>query len=600
MVLSFFNINRCRNCADFLFQFFMNKLLPFLFQTFFCVLLIFPVCHFFSEDRMFMKPAFVFIVGLVGLLMVLKRENHTETIFVNGLVLLGLLWLVLQYFFGLGNIFPYIFLLALFLLFKVFYSFLVGNKIINSKGLIVVYGIMISIEIVLVLASKNFQFLIFFPNESIFSILLAGQLLFVIPYLKRFYKEKSSNKVFPYIFIVFCYFILFYTKGRAGILGFTVGLFFLNYHFLKSKISILIIGVTAFCLMIALINIKSDSSNGRLLIYKVVYEKLEPKELIFGIGYGNFRTKYNQLQAAYFSKHSINRDEALLAGNTIYMYNDSLQLVIEIGLLGLAILIVGTILFFRYLRRDYLLFDEKPLLFGAYLSIVCIVVSSFFSFPFQMIGILIHFVLCIAVIASYHQKESSKQQFLNENKYQVIGKITLLVTSICLLFFGYQSFLFYQKANETVLLSNTGFRKKAINNYCELYNDFIKDGDLMYNYADELTKVNQLDSAIIVLNETMKYRYDDKCALLMGNLLLEKKQFSEAEKQFIQVVYLDPKLFGNRQVLFQFYYEAKQWNKALYWGNSILNLKVKIPSKTVENIKIETKRRLIEIQTLEK
>lgn len=122
----------------------------------------------------------------------------------------------------------------------------------------------------------------------------------------------------------------------------------------------------------------------------------------------------------------------------------------------------------------------------------------------------------------------------------------------------------------------------------------------MYNYADELTKVNQLDSAIIVLNETMKYRYDDKCALLMGNLLLEKKQFSEAEKQFIQVVYLDPKLFGNRQVLFQFYYEAKQWNKALYWGNSILNLKVKIPSKTVENIKIETKRRLIEIQTLEK
>ncbi len=600
MVLSFFNINRCRNCADFLFQFFMNKLLPFLFQTFFCVLLIFPVCHFFSEDRMFMKPAFVFIVGLVGLLMVLKRENHTETIFVNGLVLLGLLWLVLQYFFGLGNIFPYIFLLALFLLFKVFYSFLVGNKIINSKGLIVVYGIMISIEIVLVLASKNFQFFRFYPNESVFSILLAGQLLFIIPTLKRFYKEKNSNKIFLYIFIIFCYFILFYTKGRAGILGFTVGLLFLNYHFLKSKISILIIGATTSCLMLALINVKSDSSNGRLLIYKVVYEKLEPKELIFGIGYGNFRAQYNLFQAVYFSKNSISNDEALLAGNTIYMYNDPLQLVIEIGLLGLAILIVGTIYFFRCLRRDYLSLIDKPILFGAYLSIVCIVVSSFFSFPFQMIGILIHFVLCIAVIASYHQKESSKQQFLNENKYQVIGKITLLVTSICLLFFGYQSFLFYQKANETVLLSNTGFRKKAINNYCELYNDFIKDGDLMYNYADELTKVNQLDSAIIVLNETMKYRYDDKCALLMGNLLLEKKQFSEAEKQFIQVVYLDPKLFGNRQVLFQFYYEAKQWNKALYWGNSILNLKVKIPSKTVENIKIETKRRLIEIQTLEK
>jgi tetratricopeptide (TPR) repeat protein len=546
-----------------------------------------------------MKPVFVFIVGFAGLLMVLKRESFTGNSIANGLVLLGLLWLVLQYYFGWGNVFPYIFLLALFLLFKVFYGFLVKDNCINNRVLIVIYGVMISIEIVLVLASKNFQFLRFYPNDSIFSILLAGQLLFVIPYLKRFYKVKSSNKIFPYIFIVFCYFILFYTKGRAGILGFTVGLLFLNYHFLKSKISILIIGVAAFCLMLALINVKSDSSNGRLLIYKVVYDKLEPKEVIFGIGYGNFRTKYNQFQAAYFSKHSINSDEALLAGNTIYMYNDSLQLVIEIGLLGLAILIVGTILFFRYLRRDYLLFDEKPLLFGAYLSIVCIVVSSFFSFPFQMIGILIHFVFCIAVIVSFYQHQSSKQPFLNENKYQVIGKITLLVISICLLFFGYQSFVFYQKANETVLLSKAGFRKKAINNYSELYNDFIKDGDLMHNYAEELTKVNQLDSAIIVLNETMKYRYDDKCVLLMGNLLLEKKQFSEAEKQFIQAVSLNPKLFRNRQVLFQFYYETKQWNKALYWGNSILKLKVKIPSKTVENIKIETKKRLIEIQTLE-
>ena len=121
----------------------------------------------------------------------------------------------------------------------------------------------------------------------------------------------------------------------------------------------------------------------------------------------------------------------------------------------------------------------------------------------------------------------------------------------------------------------------------------------MFNYADELTKINQLDSAIIVLNKTMKYRYDDKCALLMGNLLLEKKQFPEAEKHFIQAVHLDPKLFGNRQVLFHFYYETKQWKKALYWGNSILNLKVKIPSKTVENIKIETEKRLIEIQKLE-
>ncbi len=547
---------------------------------------------------MFMKPVFVFIVGFAGLLMVLKRENFNGTVFTNIALLLGVLSLVLLYYFGLGNVFPYIFLLALFLLFKVFYSFLLEKNSINNKVIIVVYGIMISIEIVLVFLAKKFQFLRFYPNDSIFSILLAGQLLFVIPYLKRFYREKSSNKIFPYVFIVFCYLILVFTRGRAGIIGFSVGLLFLNYHFLKSKISVLIIGLTASCLMLALINIKSDSSSGRLLIYKVAYTQLEPKELIFGIGYGNFRIKYNQLQATYFSKHSIKSDEALLAGNTIYMFNDPLQLIIEIGILWLAILIIGTIQFFRYLKRDYLYLGENPLLYGAYLSVISLVVSSYFSFPFQMMGILIHFVLCIAVIVSYDQKKSSKEQFLNDKKFQSISKISLLATSLCLLFFGYQSFAFYQKADETILLSKDGFRKKAIKNYRELYNDFIKDGDLMYNYAEELTKVNQLDLAIIVLNETMKYRYDDKCVLLMGNLLLEKRQFPEAEKQFIQAVYLEPKLFGNRQALFQFYYQTKQWNKAVYWGNSILNLKVKIPSKIVENIKIETKNHLIEVQKL--
>ena len=137
---------------------------------------------------MFMKPVFVFIVGFTGLLMVLKRENFTGNSIANVLTLLGVFWLGLKCYFGLGNIFPYIFILALFLLYEVFYSFLVGNKIINSKGLIVVYGIMISIENVLVLASKNFQFFRFYPNESVFSILLAGQLLFIIPTLKRFYK----------------------------------------------------------------------------------------------------------------------------------------------------------------------------------------------------------------------------------------------------------------------------------------------------------------------------------------------------------------------------------------------------------------------------
>jgi hypothetical protein len=64
-----------------------------------------------------MKPIFVFMVGFVGLLMVLKRENFTGNVFTNSILFLGGLSLVLLYYFGLGNVFPYVFLLALFILF---------------------------------------------------------------------------------------------------------------------------------------------------------------------------------------------------------------------------------------------------------------------------------------------------------------------------------------------------------------------------------------------------------------------------------------------------------------------------------------------------
>lgn len=140
--------------------------------VFFVYLIIFlPFCHFFSEYRMFMKPVFVFIVGFAGLFMVLKRENFNGTVFTNIVLLLGGLWFVLLYHFALGNVFSYFFMLALFLLFKVFYSFMLGKNSIKNKVIIVVYSIMIGIEIVLVFLAKNFQFLRFYPNESIFSIL---------------------------------------------------------------------------------------------------------------------------------------------------------------------------------------------------------------------------------------------------------------------------------------------------------------------------------------------------------------------------------------------------------------------------------------------
>ncbi len=58
---------------------------------------------------------------------------------------------------------------------------------------------------------------------------------------------------------------------------------------------------------------------------------------------------------------------------------------------------------------------------------------------------------------------------------------------------------------------------------------------------------------------------------------------------------MNPKMFFNRKKLLNFYYETKQFKKAIYWRNSILKMPIKVPSKTVDAIKNDTQKMIIEM-----
>lgn len=566
-----------------------NLLFPFL--------LYFPLLHFWGAGRMFMKPIFYIAVGVIGLFFFSKGKLFFTNIWARISILLFLLVGTSQFYFKWNiQIIPYIFLLALFLFYKIARVFLFMHENSNKTILIIrIYIILIVVEIVFFVVSEKITFLKFYPNESIFSILIATQLLFITPYFKkntkRFLKNKKLEKIFIICYFLICYLLLFYTKGRAGILGFIIAHIALSFDYLKSKIDYWKGIIITLCIFLLLFNYKSNSSSGRLLIYKVITTQLEPKEIITGIGYGKFKVKYNLLQAKYFSEKSIDSSEALLASNTTYMFNDPLQFIIETGLIGLIILSFLIIKFIILFRRNYNSLEERPILNGAYLSVICVIISSLFSYSFQITGILLHFLFCIAIIIHSNPLEKPfERNILIQKSHLIVARTALLLSTFFLLFIGQESFKFYTKLNEAIRYSNLGFRKKAIQTYHKISNNSIEDSDVLYNYADELAKVNKIDSALIVLHESSKYLNNDKSALLTGNLLEAKGMFSEAEKNYKEAIFMNPKLFINRASLFKFYYKTKQSKKAQYWGNSILNMPVKIPSKTITNIKNETEK----------
>ena len=496
--------------------------------------------------------------------------------------------------------------MGLFLFYKIIKCFLFDNDNSNKPiPIISIISILVGIEILLFALSKKYNCLNFWPNESVFSILIAAQLLFVTPYVKKINESVIGNKnraekVLACYFLI-CYCLLFYTEGRGGILAFSICLCIFHYGNLKSKAGYFKGILLCILLLFLLLNIKGNSSSGRLFIYKVIITQLEPKQFVTGIGYGKFSAKYNELQAQYFSTESIDSKEALLASNTYYMFNDPLQLIIETGLVGIIIIIFLLIKFLTLFRRNYSFFSENELLYGTYLSVICIIISSLFSYPFQIMGILLHFLFCTAIIIHADRlKYSSKYTIFLQKRQIIFSRISLLLAAICLLFFGHASFKFYIELNEAIKYSNNGFRKKAIQTYHKISHNSVQDRDILFNYADELAKVNKIDSALIILYRSLDYLNNDKSAVLMGNLFEEKGMFLDAEKQYKKAVFINPKLFANRSSLFKFYCETKQYKKAIHWGNSILNMPVKIPSKTITAIKNETKILLLKMQKLTK
>lgn len=73
----------------------------------------------------------------------------------------------------------------------------------------------------------------------------------------------------------------------------------------------------------------------------------------------------------------------------------------------------------------------------------------------------------------------------------------------------------------------------------------------------------------------------------MANLYYEKGLQNLADSFYRQAVFINPKSFRNRFDLFHFYVETNNKAKAIHWGNSILNMPAKVPSRT-EMIKKQT------------
>lgn len=421
------------------------------------------------------------------------------------------------------------------------------------------------------------------PNQSIFSILLASQIVLILPFIVYFSAATPSFKLLRWILlflVIASVVLLVVTNGRAGWLGFIISIAYILSRHLSSqsarkkiRFGIFPLGVILFILLFFY---KPDSSSGRFLIYKIS-TGIFVDNWFWGIGTGKFKVIYNQYQAAYFEKHSIDNKEALLADNTFYAFNDFFQVIIENGIIGALFWVVAMLLIIQKVRRTVITRENSYLFTAVTASLICILTGCLISYPLQTFPAVFQMVVAFAILNS----------FPTDNKALLFH---LRQVFICLplgIFFVFQTwsyYLFSQKALSAYNLERAGFTKEALVQYKLLARSGITEGNVLYQYAQILYHTNQPAAARAVLIKAEQDYCSSNLYTLSGRVAYELQHYLQAEKDYRTAVFMVPNKMINRFNLLSYYIERKDTSNIIFWSNSILNMPVKVPSSIARNI----------------
>jgi hypothetical protein len=195
-------------------------------------------------------------------------------------------------------------------------------------------------------SSSAFKTTGFFRNPGIYSNYLA--VIFPLALSVLLYNKMSNKFLFgmSVLFVISCLFILPVTMARTSWIGIFFGIIAVleyRYKFVKKIVSrkrkstltvCIIVGIALTCAGgVILYNLKPESAQGRLLIYKIT-SVICRDHFLKGSGFCTFEREYNLYQADYFASEKTGEKKQWLADNNQVAFNEYLQTFAETGFVG--------------------------------------------------------------------------------------------------------------------------------------------------------------------------------------------------------------------------------------------------------------------------
>lgn len=428
---------------------------------------------------------------------------------------------------------------------------------------------------------------------------------------------NNLGRYMPIIALISIALVLPASQSRAAwlaVLGSSVYLLAIKYPVLQKlkllnlsscrKIILLLFAVSILLSGLAgMYLFKKDSANGRTLIWKVTLNMIADHPY-FGTGIGGFKANYMDYQATYFKAHP-ETDEAMLAGDTNYAFNELLQQTAEHGIVGgllLVFIFISVFLTkkqhfgkFRIEDSENSLLNENLFIIISKATLLSIVIFSMFSYPVQILPIKISLIVTLAYLSN-SQKNLFPYPPLLRNKglptYGIyIGKGMALCLTAFFVLYGARFLKTQEKALKdwefAFALYNMGSYDSSIDEYEKAVPVLSSNGDFLTNYGKALSMAGKHQKAIEVLQQATTYYPNTIVYTTLGDCYKETGQIKKAESAYLQAWHMNPSRFYPKYLLAKLYDEMGQTEKAFFTATELLQKHVKIESTAIEEIREE-------------
>lgn len=174
----------------------------------------------------------------------------------------------------------------------------------------------------------------------------------------------------------------------------------------------------------------------------------------------------------------------------------------------------------------------------------------------------------------------------------IVIRILVFLVSILVLYFTVKNIYFESAWKKLTKQVSLGKAKKIIGDYDCLYHDWNGNPLFLYNYAAILYKIGRCNESLKVLLFCEKYYNDYEVQMLIAGNYYLIKRMNLAEEKYIKASNMCPNRFLPLYKLVSVYDKMNREKDASNMIDRILNKKVKIPSITIDSIKMKMHRRM--------